>query len=568
MNATRRLPIGELAFSVRESLRGRSVLVTGMTGFLAKVWVAFLLDRVPDIGTITVLARGKRGQSAGARVQRIFERSPCFRPLRKAHGANLGAFLERKIEVVSGDVRRPMLGIDERVLAQLLPRLDAVVHVAGLTDFEPDPRDAIAVNVRGAMHAADLAARTSGKRFIHISTCYVAGQGSREVQEDLHPGISPNGTRFDPEGELLALESVCSAIDARLERDDAAEARRERVSTGMKRAVALGWPNLYTYTKALAEHLLAERDEALSITMVRPAIVECAREFPFPGWNEGMNTSGPLVWLIGTPHRRVPFQPKNHFDVVPVDTVARGMTLALADALRDPTAGVRAVWQLASSDHNPLTIGRALDLSTIARRRQYAKSEDLFERFVLAHLDSVPMNRAAEDDPILPAARKATRLLRDALVDLNPEHYLPAGLRERFGENLTKKIRKAAKTLGTTSRTLGQVEQMLRVYQPFVWEDDLIFATSRVRAATAMLSELERSSFGFDAHTIDWRSYWIDVQMPGLDKWSLPLLRGERAPEDPACPLDREVRELVHEERTIVERPQPSMMLSMSEDAE
>jgi long-chain acyl-CoA synthetase len=501
-------------------------------------------------------------------MQHIFERSPCFRPLREKHGDRLGAFIERRIDVVQGDARRPMLGIDERVLSRLLPRLDAVIHVAGLTDFEPDPKDAVAVNVRGAMYAADLAARTSGKRLIHISTCYVAGQGSREVREELHPGVSPNGTRFDPEGELLALESVCSAIDARLESEDPADARRERVATGMKRALALGWPNLYTYTKALSEHLLAQREDALSITMVRPAIVECAREFPFAGWNEGMNTSGPLVWLIGTPHRHVPFRPKNHFDVVPVDTVARGMTLALTDALHDRTAGVRAIWQLGSSDHNPLTIGRALDLSTIARRRTYTKSNDPFERFVLAHLDSVPMNRSAEDDPILPAARKATRMLRDVLVEFDPEHYLPRSLRERFGEDLSKKLRKAAKTLGTTSRTLGQIEQMLRVYQPFVWEDDLVFQTARARNATAMLSEEEKSAFGFDAFTIDWRSYWIDVQMPGLDKWSLPLLRGERAPLDPAFPLDRNVRELVHEESAPLERTHSAMLMSMTEDAE
>lgn len=577
MSAATRIELaGFAAGGVRETLRGRTVLVTGFTGFVAKVWVAMLLERAPGIGRVVLLARGQRGRSAASRVQRIFERSPCFRPLREAHGEGLGAFLADRVEVVEGDARRPMLGVDERVLGELLPRVDAVVHVAGLTDFVPDARDGVAVNVRGAIHAADLAARTRGRRLVHVSTCFVAGQGSREVAESLEVGRSPNGTRFDPEGELLAIESVCAAIDER--GLDAAEARRERIEAGTRRALALGWPNLYTYTKGLAEHLLGAReDDALAITLVRPSIVECARELPFAGWNEGVNTSGPLVWLVGTLHRRMPFQPHHRFDIVPVDSVARGLTLALADALAADegssgagggaagggAGGVRSVWHLASSDHNPMTLGRALDLSTLARRRQYAKSDDPFERFVLGNLDSVLAERSASEDPWLPAARKATRALRDVLVAFDPEHHLPRGLRDRLGGALAERARRTAKALGTTSRTLGQIEQMLRSYQPFVWDEDLVFRTDRVRAASAMLDDEERALFGFDVHAIDWRSYWLDVQMPGLDRWSLPLLRGERVPEDEGAALDRPLRELRGDaglfEAALVAREGPSI---------
>jgi len=520
---------------VRETLAGKEILVTGVTGFLAKVLVGLLLDRT-STGRIVVLARGRRGQTAAQRVQRIVERSPAFRPLRERHGDGLGEWLSERLAVVDGDVRRPLLGLDPRVVEALAPRLDAIVHVAGITDFIPDPRDGIGVNVRGAQHAADLAARTRGKRLLHVSTCFVAGQGSRTVSETLDVGRSPNGTRFDPEGELLAIESVCDAIDER-KSDDAAGARRERIDAGTKRALALGWPNLYTYTKGLSEHLLGDRQD-VAITIVRPAIVECARSFPFEGWNEGINTSGPLVWLIGTAHRRLPVRPKLHFDIVPVDTVARGMTLALAEALREhDTRGVRSIWHLASSHENPLTFGRALDLATLARRRQYAKSDDPFERLVLTNLESVLAETPAAEDWILPAAKKLTRSLRDALVGFDPELHLPRSFREGFGEALAKRAQKTGKALGTASRTIGQVSEMLRAYQPFVWDDDLVFRTDAARTATALLSAEERALFGYDAHEIDWRHYWLDVQVPGLDRWSLPLLRGEKVPEDPASPL-------------------------------
>jgi len=525
---------------LRETLAGKQILVTGVTGFVAKVWVAMLLDTVPEIGRIVLLARGKRGRGAAARIQDVVERSPCFRPLRARHGADLGAFLQARVEVVDGDLRHPMLGIAPALLDSLLPRLDAVVHVGGLTDFSPDPRDGIAANIRGARHAADVAARSHGRRLVHISTCFVAGRGSREVGDTLEPGIAPNGTRFDPEGELVAVESLCDAVDARI--PDAADARRERIAAGTRRAEALGWPNLYTYTKGLAEHFLARRTD-VSVHIVRPAIVECARTFPFEGWNEGINTSGPLVWLIGTMMRRLPLKASHRFDVVPVDSVARGMTLALAESLRSHGAhGVCGIWQLSSSAQNPLTLGRALDLSALGWRRKYGASDTVFERLVLAHLDTITHARAASDDFVLPALRKTTRSLRDALVAFDPDAHLPGALRERFGATLAKKAQRAAKSLGTTSRTLGQVEGMLLAYQPFVWDDDVVFRADTVRDATEWLTDGERATFGWDIDTVDWRHYWLEVQMPGLERWSLPLLRGERVEEDPRVPITPPLR--------------------------
>jgi long-chain acyl-CoA synthetase len=532
-----------MTLHVRETLEGKRLLVTGVTGFLGKVFVAFLLDRVPDVGRITVLARGRKGQTAGARVQRIAERSPAWRPLREKYGDALGAMLAEKLEVVSGDAREPMLGITPADLERLAPRIDCVVHIAGLTDFVPDPADAVAVNVRGALHAADVAARTVGKNLVHVSTCFVAGKVDGPVSEVLGPGVSPNGTRFDAHGELVAIESLVAASRAR--HADIVAARKARIEAGQQRANALGWPNLYTYGKALAEHLLAARTD-VRIALVRPSIVECARSFPFTGWNEGLNTSAPLVWLTGTLHRRMPFAPEHVFDVVPVDTVARGTTLVLASMLAQPgpTGVGERVFQLATGDHNPFTFARVLDLTTLARRRQYQKSEDSFERLVLAHMDSVISGGPAEADAFVPTARAVTKAARDALVSFDPDLHLPKGLRDRFGASLGKLAQRAGKSLGTASRTLGQVEEMLRLYQPFVYDHDPRLVTERVRTLSAQLDEDERADFGWDTDSLDWRDYWMNVQIPGLDRWSLPVLRGERVPEDEPQPLHVGVREI------------------------
>lgn len=530
--------------SIRETLRGKHVLVTGFTGFLGKVLVAFLLERAPEIGRITLLARGKKTQPAAKRVRHLFERSPGLRNLRERHGESLGAFLGARVDVVAGDVRDPLCGIDPRVLERLGASVDCVVHVAGLTDFEPDPLEGVAVNVRGALHAADLAARTRGRRLLHVSTSFVAGNVSGHVPELLEPGLSANGTRFSPRDELASMESLCDATSKRF--PDPVEAKKARIARGTLRAQALGWPNLYTDTKALAEHLVAMRGD-VETSIVRPSIVECAQEMPFGGWNEGVNTSGPLVWLVGTVHRRVPFAEDHCFDVVPVDSVARGMIVALAELLRGEQS---RVYQLASGDTNRFTFGRAVDLTALVRRRQYARSDDPFERLVLRHLDSVVHDRAADADPWLPAAKKLTRGVRDLFSAFRAEHHLPTSVRERWGEELTKLANRQAKQWGSASRTIGQVAEMLRVYQPFVFDNDLELCTENVRRATERLDHEERALFGWDVPSLDWRAYWMHVHVPGLDKWSLPLMRGERIPEDPEFSMALELEEWTSREPT------------------
>jgi hypothetical protein len=83
-------PHGSGPLSVRASLRGKHVLVTGFTGFVGKVLVGMLLERAPEIGRITILARGKKSQPAAARVRHLFERSPGLRNLREIHGEGPG----------------------------------------------------------------------------------------------------------------------------------------------------------------------------------------------------------------------------------------------------------------------------------------------------------------------------------------------------------------------------------------------------------------------------------------------------------------------------------------------
>ncbi len=54
---------------------------------------------------------------------------------------------------------------------------------------------------------------------------------------------------------------------------------------------------------------------------------------------------------------------------------------------------------------------------------------------------------------------------------------------------------------------------------------------------SAALPADERAAFGYDARSLDWWDYWINVHIPALRKWCYPLIEGRRRKTPAAqCP--------------------------------
>ena len=63
----------------------------------------------------------------------------------------------------------------------------------------------------------------------------------------------------------------------------------------------------------------------MPFTIVRPAVLRVDdRVYPFPGWNEGINTSAPLIYLATKGQVQFPGDHDVHLDFIPVDMVAAG----------------------------------------------------------------------------------------------------------------------------------------------------------------------------------------------------------------------------------------------------
>lgn len=511
--------------SVRKALAGRNILLVGGSGFIGKVWLASLLRDLPELGRITLLLRPKDSATAEARLTTLLDECPLFDPFMDGSGAGARESLGIRVDAVPGDVSRPGLGLDPDVARRLARETDVVVSCAGLTEFNPDLRDAMAVNVEGMIQLLDFVRSCDNAALLHVSTCYVAGAREGRVAESLDPFETPNGTNLNPEAERDALKRMTDDLAEVASRDGKRRPiRRASIERGLARARELGWPNIYTFTKGLGEALIATHGAGLPVCVVRPSIVESSVEFPWSGWNEGINTSAPLSYLLGTPFRQLPVNERKALDVIPVDAVCRGMTLvaaALADRVHPE------VVQLATSGTNPLNLRRAVELTALAHRKHYRQIPH-FKSRLLERLEAIPVSRERYQRLSVPVQIKAVRAINRVAA------VMSGGKRP----------------LARAERALRRTQDLIDLYEPFLLDNEPVFEAREVELLSAALPDDERATFGWEVRGLDWYDYWVNVHIPALRRWSYPLIEGRRpavdprplGPSRPAAPTRRDAR--------------------------
>lgn len=560
---------GKARLDVAQLLAGKNILLIGTTGFVGKVALSMLLHRYPGVGKVFCLVRPGAGNTADERFYKKVASSEAFDPVREVHGDGYEAFLRSKIVAVPGDIGRPLCNFTDEQFAEVEQHggIDVVLNSAGLVSFTPSLESALRINAMGARNVLDLARKT-GARLVHVSTCYVAGRRDGDVWED-EPvvGYFPRSSAisrdygestslldrdFDPAAEIADCQKIIDQARERSNdrqhisefRERGAETLRQQrrdpddegvlklavarerkiwmnevlTRLGMERAEHWGWTNTYTYTKSLGEQLILG-DSSVTSTIVRPAIVESSVRYPFPGWNEGFNTTAPLMYLMLKGHRTVPAGDDTALDIIPVDFIASGMLLAVAAVL----AGEHEpVYQLGSSDSNRITSRRLVELTGLAVRQHYRdkadRGEDKLRSRLRARLEAMPVDYDRFEKWSAPMFKRIADRLIQTIDDKLPRWGAPR--LEAFAE-------RARDELAKVSTFTGQVQDLVELFKPFTNDHDVAYRCDNIRALWARVTPADQDRLLWAPHLIHWRKYWLDTHFPGLQRWTFDKLDEE-----------------------------------------
>lgn len=546
---------GRSPWGVAEALAGKRLLFIGATGFVGKVALSMLLRRFPGVGKVFVLVRAGHGETSDERFFKSVAGSPVFDPLREVWGAGFDAFLHDKAVPVGGDVSKPLVDMSEADLEKL-GRLDAIINCAGLVSFNPSLETGLRINTQGVRNVVELARKT-GAGVVHISTCYVAGERDGDIWEDepvkgYFPRKEEIPDEFDVEAEISDCERLIAQIKdrsddrahvsmfrerarKRLEEDGrdpddertlrVAIARERKVwvaeeltALGMERARHWGWTNTYTYTKSLGEQICAAQHD-VPYTIVRPAIVESSMVYPFAGWNEGFTTTAPIAFATIKGHRQYPSGKDTTLDIIPVDYVATGLILATAALV---SGEHKEVYQLCSSDLNPFYMRRAVELMGLYKRRYFKDRQEgsrLLNR-LQSRLEPIAVSREVYNARSAPMWKSLATRLRDKLDEVRPTWGAPrvAALADRAKEKLTR-----------VAEVAGQTDELFQLFMPFIHDRAYTFRADHTRELYARLRQDEQRALPWAPQDIDWRWWWLELHMPGLEKWVFPGLEEEFA---------------------------------------
>lgn len=262
------------------------------------------------------------------------------------------------------------------------------------------------------------------------------------------------------------------------------------------------YPNTYTFTKALGEHILLAEKGDVPLAIVRPSIVGCAYQYPLPGWVDSMIAASGLFLMLGVGALHSMHGNETYVsDLIPVDTIS---TILIASAWRTavqygkvgPTANQPG--QLARKPSLPIYHGT----TSTKNPTMWGFSLRILSGYFRRH---PPKRSVGTSWALYFPNRWHHRVFHHAA------HTLPAALAD------TITYAKGGKpTMVKKSKRMLRAVKTLSYFTSHQW----FYSTENVDALIDSMNEEDLRLFPVDVRKIDWELYFLTYAQ-GLRRYML-----------------------------------------------
>lgn len=340
--------------SIHKSLNEKIVLITGVTGFLGKVFLHNLLCKIPEIKKVYVIIRGSDHANVLSRFQNELTDSKIF--INKND-------IFKKVIPIKGDICELNLGItDSNILQQMLIEVDVIINVAASINFFEPIDVALNSNYNSVKNIINFCKKSFKAKLLHISTCFVCGKEHNICTEKIYepsnkfaknlPMLKNNRIDLDALEKILLSENIKEISSTQ----DLKTQVYTKSKNGKKISNILGWHDIYTLTKWMGEQYIDQKRGTIQCSIVRPSIITSTLLDIGPGWIEGFKVIDPLIYLAGSKKiKHFAGSSYGILDLIPADVVANIMICALAELLSNDDLNLK-IYNASSGDKNSVSI--------------------------------------------------------------------------------------------------------------------------------------------------------------------------------------------------------------------
>ncbi|XP_039173869.1 fatty acyl-CoA reductase 2, chloroplastic [Eucalyptus grandis] len=475
-------------------LEGRNFLVTGATGFLAKVLIEKILRVSPNVGKIFLLIKAKDKQAAMDRVKDEIIGCELFKCLRQQYGEGYTNFMLSKLVPVNGDIRESNMGIGDDSFCQITQEVDVIINSAANTTLDERYDAALVANTIAPSRLLSFAKKCKKlSLFLHLSTTYVNGERPGILMEK---AFEMGDSRIDSstQGKLDVHHEINLASNL-IETLPPNEVPQKLKEIGLARPRMYGWQNVYQMTKAMGEMMINADRGRVPVVIVRPSVIESTFQEPFPGWIQGYRVLDPLILSYGK--GRLPgflVNPDTVMDVVPADLVANVIIAAMAKHGIVASPGID-VYHAASSTVNPMTMCDMFDYS-----HDYFAASPLMDN---------------QGDEIKIADMEYFSSIDSFSSYIQKDIAEKGGLSEEIGPNLNPKER--SRLEARCKRMTENLIHLAKLYEPYMFYRAR-FDSWNTRKLMRQMSTEESNKFPMDLKSVNWEDYFANAHIPGLKR--------------------------------------------------